>query len=214
MAPLETSWRRAWSAIGAHGDGSALLSQLLARYSEPHRKYHTLQHLGECVSHFEAAASLSAHAGEVVLALWFHDAIYDLRSSQNEVQSAEWARTALLSAGVPSEAAERVHALVLVTRHSVLPVTPDERLLVDIDLAILGAPESRFAEYETQVRQEYSWVPSFVFRFKRKAILAEFLARRSIYSTAHFHAQLESQARANLAHTIKLFGGSQETPSK
>ena len=207
MPPLETSWRLAWSAIGARGDGSSLLSQLLARYSEPHRKYHTLQHLGECMAHFEAVPSLPEHPGEVQIALWFHDAIYELRSSQNELQSADWARTELLSAGVPADAAQRVHALVLVTRHSVLPVTPDERLLVDIDLSILGAPTERFAEYETQVRQEYSWVPGFVFRSKRKAILAEFLARKSIYTTPYFQSQLEAQARANLARAIKQLDG-------
>lgn len=207
MKRLELSWHRAWAAIGAHGDGASLFAKLTARYSEPHRKYHTLQHLGECIQHFEEAAPLAKRAGEIEIALWFHDAIYELRSSDNELQSAAWARTELLDAGVPADTAGRVQDLVLVTRHAALPVTPDEQLLVDIDLSILGAAPERFAEYESQVRQEYSWVPGFMFRNKRKAILAEFLARQPIYSTDHFRAQLEAQARENLRDSIENPGG-------
>jgi predicted metal-dependent HD superfamily phosphohydrolase len=207
MNLLKTSWRRAWSGVGASGDGASLLNHLLTRYAEPHRKYHTLQHLSECIAHFEAVATMPEHAGEVEIALWFHDAIYELRSSENEVQSADWARTELVAAGVQRDAAERVHALVLVTRHSALPVSADEQLLVDIDLSILGASAERFAEYEAQVRQEYRWVPDFVFCSKRKAILAEFLERKSIYSTCHFQALLESRARANLKCAVEQRGG-------
>ena len=105
------------------------------------------------------------------------------------------------------ESADRVHALVLATRHAAMPVTPDEQLLVDVDLSILGAPPERFAEYEAQVRQEYSWVPGFLFRTKRKAILREFLARKPIYSTSYFQANLEVQAHENLRHSIEQLGG-------
>lgn len=159
------------------------------------------------MKHFEASASLAGRAGEVEVALWFHDAIYELRSSENESLSAEWAKKELLSAGVPIDTAERVHALVLATRHAALPVTPDEQLLVDIDLSILWAPPERFAEYESQVQQEYSWVPSFIFRSKRKAVLREFLARNPIYGTGHFQAQLEAQAHENFQRSIAQLGG-------
>lgn len=203
MQSLKPSWHRAWTAVGARGSGISLFEQLIERYSEGHRRYHTLQHLNECIQQFEATAPLAMRAGEVEIALWFHDAIYELRSSENELQSANWASKELLAAGVSTECAEAVHAMVLVTRHAVMPATQDQQLLVDIDLSILGAPPERFAEYEAQVRQEYSWVPGILFRSKRKTILADFLARKTIYSTNHFQAQLETQARENLQRSIE-----------
>lgn len=65
-------------------------------------------------------------------------------------------------------------------------------LLVDIDLSILGAPRARFDEYEAQVRAEYGWVPRFLFRTKRRDVLAGFLARHSIYNTPTLRESLES----------------------
>ncbi len=83
-----------------------------------------------------------------------------------------------------------------------MPDTPDQQLVVDIDLSILGAPEERFDEYEQQIRQEYSWVDEAVFRSVRGKILQEFLARPAIYSTRTFQDLLERCARANLERSI------------
>lgn len=206
MHPLTPSWQRAWAAIGARGDGAAVFTQLLARYSEAHRHYHTLQHLTECLGHFEAAAVRVNRTGELEMALWFHDAVYELRALDNEQRSADWAQTALRSAGVPTAAAARVHALVLITRHDALPQLPDEQLLVDIDLSILGAPPERFAQYERQIRQEYSWVPEALFKSKRREILAMFLARQPMYNTIYFQNRLGAQARENLGGALLQLG--------
>jgi predicted metal-dependent HD superfamily phosphohydrolase len=192
------SWQRAWAGIGATGDGQALRDALLARYREPQRHYHTQQHLGECLAAFEQTQALAQRPHEVEMALWFHDAIYEVRRSDNEQCSADWARESLLQAGVEADAAARVHALIMMTLHSAMPVQADEQLLVDIDLSILGAARARFDEYEQQIRREYAFVPGFLFRRKRRAILQGFLQRERIYSTAYFHDVLEARALANL----------------
>ncbi|MEL1263445.1 N-methyl-D-aspartate receptor NMDAR2C subunit [Pseudoxanthomonas putridarboris] len=199
MEILRASWQRAWPGIGATGGGGALFERLKAAYAEPQRHYHTLQHLQECLSAFDAARHLAAHPHEVEMALWFHDAIYEVKRHDNEERSADWAREALLAGGVDPDAAARVHALVMATRHTAVPVGRDERLLVDIDLSILGAERARFDEYERQIRKEYAYVPGFLFRRKRREILKGFLDRPAIYSTPHFHDALERRARANLA---------------
>lgn len=203
MEPVfERSWRRAWVALGAV-PSAGLGERLAACYAEPHRKYHTLQHLGECVGHVESALDLAPHPGEVEAALWFHDAVYDPKRHDNELQSASWAVKELGAAGLPAQVAERVHALVMATRHAAMPETDDERLLVDVDLAILGADAGRYAQYEAQVREEYAWVPGWLFRRKRKALLREFLGRERIYATAHFRGRLEACARENLENAIR-----------
>jgi predicted metal-dependent HD superfamily phosphohydrolase len=199
---LNESWQRAWIAAGGHSDGGTLAGELVARYSEPQRKYHTLQHLSECLSAFAPVRGLAVRPGEVELGIWFHDAIYDVHRHDNEQRSAEWARTALLEAGVAGEVALRVEALVLATRHSLPAGSPDEQLLVDIDLSILGAPADRYAEYERQVRAEYAFVPAWLFTRKRRAILRSFLDRPRIYGTDHIRASLEERARANLRSSL------------
>jgi predicted metal-dependent HD superfamily phosphohydrolase len=86
----------------------------------------------------------------------------------------------------------------MATRHDATPTDSDEQLLVDIDLSILGANRERFAEYDRQVRAEYSWVPGFIYNMKRKGVLKAFLARPSIYNTSYFRERYEQQARINL----------------
>ncbi|GAA0765828.1 N-methyl-D-aspartate receptor NMDAR2C subunit [Ideonella azotifigens] len=199
---LSEDWRLAWQGLGLAQPNEALFNQLLARYREPQRHYHTLQHLGECLTALQAAQGLAERPAEVALALWFHDAIYDTRGSGNEQRSADWAGEALASAGAPAEVTARVHALIMATSHTAVPAGPDAQLLVDIDLAILGAEPARFAEYEQQIRAEYSFVPRWLFRRKRRAILASFLERQQLYSTGFFHDRLEARARLNLAQAI------------
>ena len=199
---LEASWRRAWRGIGAHDDADALCASLMSAYREPHRRYHTLQHLGDCIDLFERVGALAAHPAEVELGLWFHDAVYDVQRSDNEARSADWLRRAADSAGIATDVTERVCALIMATRHAALPKGVDAQLLVDIDLAILAAAEPRFAEYEHQIRAEYAFVPEATFASRRRAILAGFLDRERIYSTPSLHDELERPARANLARAI------------
>ena len=203
---LQASWRRAWRGIGAGDDADALCASLMSAYREPDRRYHTLQHLSECIDLFERVRALAAHAAEVEVGLWFHDAVYDVHRSDNEARSADWLRAAAGPAGIATDVTERVRALIMATRHAELPTGADERLLVDIDLAILAADEARFAEYERQIRAEYAFVPEATFAARRRALLAAFLERERIYGTPRLHDELERRARANLAGAIAAHG--------
>ncbi|WP_418132605.1 N-methyl-D-aspartate receptor NMDAR2C subunit [Variovorax sp. 375MFSha3.1] len=199
---LLANWNGAWQALGVASPDDALCDELQRRYAESQRHYHTMQHLGECLAWFEREKALAEHPGEVALALWFHDAIYDVHAHDNEARSADWARQALLEAGAAADAAERVHALVMATRHDAVPQGRDAELLIDIDLSILGAERARFDEYERQVQAEYAFVPDEVRLPRRRAILQRFLDRDAIYATPRMHEQLEARARANLQRSI------------
>ncbi|MBW8757331.1 MAG: N-methyl-D-aspartate receptor NMDAR2C subunit [Burkholderiales bacterium] len=201
MNEFETPWRDAWQAL-LLGAPDGVLPALLARWAEPHRKYHTPQHLRECLAMFDAHRGLAEQPGEVAIALWFHDAIYDTSRHENEAASADWARRVLGDAGAAGEVVARVEALILATRHSQVPATADEGLLVDVDLAILGAGPGRFDEYEQQIRDEYGFVAPDVFRVKRAEILRAFLARPALFTTAAMRERFEAPARANLARAI------------
>ncbi len=198
---LEDAWQSAWQGVGARASDT-LLTDVLARYAEPPRAYHTRQHLTECFAALEPAAHLAERLGEVQLALWFHDAIYDPRRHDNEARSAEWAECAMRRAGADAGAVGRVHALIMSTSHLSEPDSGDARVVVDVDLAILGADEARFAEYDRQIRVEYAWLADDVYHQGRARVLRRFVERASIYHTPWFAARLEARARANLAHAL------------
>ena len=201
--PTPARWRATWRALGAASGDAPLYDELIARYQAPARHYHTPQHLAEMFDLWPDLTSLARHPEEVELAIWFHDAVYDPAASDNEARSARWARTALEAAGCHPEAARRVHDLVLMTRHDVIPTDDDARVLVDLDLAILGSTPERFDEYEHQVRAEYAMVPVEAYRQGRRAILASFLARDRIYLTEPMRTAREPRARANLSRSIE-----------
>ncbi len=201
------NWSTIWPQLGVATPPDNVYSELVAHYSEPHRAYHTLQHLQECFDQLDSVRDLCTHPAEVELALWFHDAIYDTHASDNEERSADWAVEVLNSVGASQDAIARVRALVLATKHNTEPQTQDARTITDIDLAILGAPTTRFDEYEAQVRQEYTWVSDAEFRQARGRILREFLARDSIYATPVLHEQFEVRARTNLTRSLQQLVG-------
>lgn len=197
------SWQPLWQAFGVQQADPQLLAQLLARWAEPHRKYHSTEHLNACLRHFDRLQHAAERPHEVLMALWFHDAIYDIGSSDNEQRSADWARAAMLAAGVEPAAAQRVHALIMVTRHDCAPHSRDAQVLLDMDLAILGQSPHVFARYELQIADEFAAVPLAQRRPRRNAILQHFLDRPRIFHTQLFHSLYEAQARANLSASIK-----------
>lgn len=180
----------------------------MTAWSEPQRHYHDQRHLRECLALWTRWREHSPRAGEVAIALWFHDAIYDPQApaaGSNELNSAAWAARSLVRAGADSDTAQRVHDLVMATQHdatAALASSPDARLLVDIDLSILGSPAERFERYDQDVRKEYAWVPGFRYQEARAQVLQTFLDRPRLYHGEHAVALLEAQARINLAAAL------------
>lgn len=196
-------WLATWAALNL-APPAGLCEQLLRAWDEPQRHYHTQQHLTECLTLFDTLRMHAEQPADIELALWFHDAVYDVQAHDNEARSAHWASEALAAGGVDAARCQRVHDLIMATCHTALPASPDQALLVDIDLAILGAPAARFAGYTRQIGAEYAWVPPQVYAVKRRAVLQGFLDREQIYTTPAVAQRLEQQARDNLAKAISL----------
>lgn len=198
---LHAHWQHAWAQL-ALAPPAFLLNALITAWSQPWRHYHTLQHLMECLDTLERERSYAENQAEIALALFFHDAIYALKASDNEAQSAAWAQRELACSGVAAPTIGRINGLILATCHHAAPETRDAQLLVDIDLAILGAAPERFDEYETQIRREYAHIPTTQFQSRRREILTSFLARNVIYQTPGLHARCEARARINLMRAV------------
>jgi len=202
VSTLAAAWQRCFVELDGCEPPPCAWEELQARYSEPHRAYHTLQHLEECFAWFEQARSLARAPGEIAFALFYHDAVYDTHASDSEERSAALAVHVIDEYVRGSARPDRIVELIMTTKHNAVPKDSDAQLLVDIDLAILGAAQQRFDEYERQVRFEYQWVEEDAFRAGRKRILEQFLARPTLYNTAFFRERLEAPARANLARSI------------
>ncbi len=196
------SWRQTWEQAGAASVDDSLFHLLVACYSEKHRHYHTLQHLRECFELFDEAKGMAGRPAEIGLALWFHDAIYDVRRYDNEARSADMAAASIRAAGLADDVGQRVHMLIMATCHDLPPADPDAQLLTDIDLSILGAQPRRFDESDKQIHAEFAHLPWSDFREGRKRVLYSFLERPRLYNTDRFYAAYELQARANLHRSL------------
>jgi predicted metal-dependent HD superfamily phosphohydrolase len=202
LAELQARFRRAALDAGATGPCDAVFLELVARYREPHRRYHTLAHVGACLVWLDWFSGSAAHPEEVELALWFHDAVYALGEANNERRSAELARDRLTALGVRGEAVERIVSHVEATaRHDA--DSGDAALVVDLDLTVLGARRRDFDAFERQIRLEYEHVPEAVYRTARGRVLEGFLSRARIYGIAPLHAEFEAAARTNLTRRIR-----------
>ncbi len=196
-----------WRALGATGAGRGVFEELRAAYAAPGRAYHSASHIGACLRVLDEAQvrALASSPEEVEAALWFHDAVYDPRSADNEERSAVLAIESLGAAGVGGDVRERIAEHVRATRSHVAS-SPDGQLVIDVDLSILGASPATFARFERDVRREYAWVDADAYRVGRAAVLGRFLERPAIYGTPALRERFEAQARANLAWSMRRLG--------
>ena len=172
-------------------------ADLAARWSQPHRRYHTLAHLTAVLAALdELAAGGAAFEDEPVrLAAWFHDAVYDPSEADNEARSAQLAFEFLGQGPL----AEEVARLVLLTAgHQVAPDDANGAALCDADLAVLGGEPEEYQVYTQAVREEYAHVPDPLYRRGRAGVLRSILGHDAIFHTAYGAERWENQARRNV----------------
>jgi predicted metal-dependent HD superfamily phosphohydrolase len=192
----------------AHSAQSAqsveVLEGIVARYAEPHRHYHSVSHV---VHVLKAADDLllaegvdlhSTMSRTIRLALWYHDAIYDVRSNSNEQDSAVLAESELTLLEIPAHVRTDVTRLIMVTKYPTVPKAPDEAIVHDADLVILRAPIDIYRRYVDQVRAEYSFVSDDDWAIGRHRVMQGFLNADRIFHTRTAAAE-EHIARANIA---------------
>jgi predicted metal-dependent HD superfamily phosphohydrolase len=195
---------------GITPESTRLGDELIARWSEPHRRYHTLEHLTRVL---DGVDEFGAHADDLTAvryAAWFHDAVYDSgpATADNEELSARLAEQELPALHVPQERIAEVARLVRLTKGHA--VTDDDRngaVLCDADLAILGSNAHDYAAYTHAIRQEYAEVPDNLFRSGRAAVLRGLLELPALFRTPLAVERYEKRARANLAAEIAELEG-------
>ena len=199
---------------GAEPGAGAYGEQLVRRWAEPQRRYHTLRHLDAVLRAVDALADADtgsdkarldgARVDEVRLAAWFHDAVYAPDRSENEERSARLAERVLAELGLPpGVVAETARLVRLTVDHDPGPGDATGELLCDADLAVLGGPPTAYAAYAAAVREEYAFVPEPDFRTGRAAVLRQLLALPRLFRTPAGAAAHEQRARANLTAELR-----------
>lgn len=182
----------------------SIIAELREIYEDPARRYHNINHIESMLDNLDLSVHLQLvkHPVRVRNAIWFHDAVYDATRTDNEIQSsALWMRkmTPLL-VDEPLQWGKRA---ILATIEHLPNDDPDIQLLLDLDLASLGASWEVFQANTQAIRREYSHVSDEDFRKGRLDFLEGMLARRQIYGTKYWHEKLEQKAIENLEKAIK-----------
>ncbi|MEU9257018.1 MULTISPECIES: HD domain-containing protein [Streptomyces] len=204
---LRDRWSETLLAVrgGAGPDPTPYADNLLDRWAEPQRRYHTTAHLTQVLDRVDTLAGHASDPELVRLAVWFHDAVYRPDRSENEERSAALAERALPEAGVPGAATAEVARLVRLTvTHDPTDGDTNGEVLCDADLAILASAPKEYAAYAAQVREEYGFVPDDAFREGRSAVLRQLLELPRLFRTPHGVREWEPRARQNLTTELEL----------
>lgn len=174
-----------------------LRDRLLAAYATG-RGYHDTRHLAEVLARLDELGE--SGDAEIVLAAWYHDAVYDGRRHAEE-RSARLAEAELAGTGV--DVAEVARLVRLTTHHDPAPGDHHGEALCDADLAILASGPVRYREYTDGVREEYAAHTDEAFRAGRLAVLEELVGRGQLFRTGYAREHWEPRARANLRREIE-----------
>lgn len=175
-------------------------------YDSPGRHYHTWHHVLDCVEQLRTFTCRRPRA--VFLALVFHDAVYVPGRSDNEAKSAAFALATLSAfAAVPEAECASIERMILATRdhhanHGTL--SDDEATMLDIDLSILAAVPTRYADYAREIHDEYcpAVVSEAEYRVGRKAFLDRLAATPHIFLTVAGRRRWEAAARENIGREV------------
>jgi predicted metal-dependent HD superfamily phosphohydrolase len=195
----DLAWHQAVSALG----GTPLPTDMVARYSEPHRRYHNLSHARTVARNAVTLVPLSdTEKAVLTLAACAHDVVYDAIPGTDEQLSASWARDWLTRSGLAPHASRVADLILMTIKHSADPSDHVACALLDADLAILGSSPADYDAYAAAVRQEYSAIPDEAWRTGRSRALNSLLERDKLFLTTTGRDQWEAQARSNLAREL------------
>ena len=194
-------------AGGASVDPVSIFEEISSRYNEPHRRYHTPQHIRHCLEQFDLAAGLLDDRDGVEMALWFHDVVWEAAAvpPSNERESAELF-VERLGGALDEEFRDRVYRLVMVTVYPSEPATPDEGYMVDIDLSSFGLPWGEFRRDSQAVRDELPHLTDEEFFPKQHRFLRMLLGRERFFVTDFFAQRYERAVRDNIERLLRETG--------
>lgn len=189
--------------LGANTETIGVMWQELeSAYSGPKRFYHNLGHLRHMYQLLEPQLTSAQNPDALLIALFYHDAVYNPRRTNNELKSANLLSRRLVAVRQPESFIETAMGLILATQTHDARGDHDTALFLDADLAILGSAHPEYVQYAEAIRKEFSMFPDWIYRPARTKVLQRFLARPAIFLSPVFYPQFEATARQNLEWEI------------
>lgn len=183
-----------------------LWGEISLNYSSTSRYYHNIEHINRMLDSYDRWQNLLVKKEIVLLAIIYHDVIYEPQRNDNEEQSALFAKKQLSKTGFTSSFIEECGKYIVATKaHEADGADSDLNYLLDFDLEILGSPWGDYKNYTEQIRKEYKMYPDFLYKKGRIKVLKHFLGLKSIYKTEDFVNQNEIKARENIEKELKLY---------
>lgn len=208
LVGIKNLWLNIFLKIRFCGDMWTSFEDLKNRYNEGYRAYHTFDHLcmmfKEMYKNFNLLNHFKIDEGVMLIAIFYHDAVYDPKRNDNEEKSVEFFKNSVLYPVLSERNQELVIRMILDSKHISEPSFITSQLFCDLDLSILGQEPDIFDKYENNIRTEYSFVSESDYRKGRIAFLSSLLKRENIYSTADFREKYENKARKNIKRLIGL----------
>ncbi len=202
---LKSQWQLLFEhSAGDRREERKVLRNLIDAYSQAHRFYHGLSHVKHILGVISPFQGQAKNYRAIQFAAWFHDVVYHPHAKDNEEKSAEYAAKVLTKLNVCSATIDAVTQMILNTKyHQAAPEDIDSQILLDADLAILGADQASYRLYAQGIRREYARLSSAEYRSGRIQVLQKFLKRPRIYYTQPMFAQYETKARHNILLEIE-----------
>ena len=212
LPALQAQWQALMAGFGvAADDAQAAFTRLVAQYEIGDRHYHTLLHIQDVLAKVDDLSAFATEPETVLLAAWYHDAVYVAQQPDNEAQSTQFARAELTTLGLPAGLVTEVQRLILLTAGYHLPTWEQTgredrngHVLLDADLAGLASPWTTFKENAEAIRREFASVPWETYLPARQRVLKQFLDRERIFYTPPMFAGNEEQARKNIKQELTL----------
>lgn len=140
-----------------------ILSELVNKYSEPHRYYHVWSHLEYM---YDIAIKLNIElTDKLVLGIAFHDAIYDPKCNDNEIKSAEYFYSI-----IPDDAVK----IAILETEDHKPKSELGKVLCKLDLYNLYDDFNVFYENSYLIFKEYQFVDLPIYLNGRHDVLVKY----------------------------------------
>jgi predicted metal-dependent HD superfamily phosphohydrolase len=180
-----------------------LWNEIETCYAETNRHYHTIEHLEHLHQELIGIKDSIEDWEVLIFSIVYHDIIYNVRKSDNELRSAEFAENRIQNLGIPKEKIVKCKEQIIATRSHKLCEDSDTNYFLDADLSVLGSSHEKYEKYTRDIREEFRFYPDILYKQGRKKVIRDFLAMDRIYKTSYFCDLYEIRARENLQWELK-----------
>lgn len=172
------------------------------------RSYHNLDHIENMQKNLNTYLDLHherlKEPAIFKLAIYYHDFV---NGKPNDVEdSAQTACELLMTSSKKdiNKKADLLKRLIIATSHTkdLANASYEEKLISDLDLAVLASEPDEYADYSSKVREEYADYSDEDYAKGRSKVLEDLLDKEQIFHTPFFSLNYESRARDNIKQEL------------